>query len=247
MIRRARSGLVRLVRWYLRRANLALVRLDNSQRGMAYVCGTCARLGVDLVLDIGANVGSTGLDLRRHGYAGKIVSFEPQSRPFQELQRAADADPRWECRRVALGEAEKSLPINVSGFSPSSSLLTVAGKHLEVWPHSATVGTEDVPVTRLDNLAGPLGLKDHKTLLKIDVQGYESRVLRGAADCLSYIRAAYVELLFSPLYEGQSKYYEVMAALEAAGLHFVGLFDTFPDPQTGYALYGDGLFIRADT
>lgn len=247
MLRPIKSWLKSSLQGALRLRNLTITRLDRPAAGSAYVDDLFRRLAIDLVLDVGANAGYTGLEFRRRGYRGRIVSFEPQAEAFLQLEQAARGDALWECLRLALGEAEGTLPMQISGFSPSSSLLAVAGKHLEVWPHSATVRTEDVPVTRLDILADPLGLKDHKTLLKIDVQGYESWVLSGAADSLPHVRAAYVELLFSPLYKGQSKYYEVMAALEAAGLRFVGLFDVFPDPQTGYALYGDGLFVRADT
>jgi FkbM family methyltransferase len=45
--------------------------------------------GINLVLDVGANVGQFGLSLRNRGYAGQIMSFEPVSDAFNELKKVA--------------------------------------------------------------------------------------------------------------------------------------------------------------
>jgi FkbM family methyltransferase len=228
----------------LARHNLALVRRNGVTAGKDFIHETRRRLGIDLVLDVGANNGCTGTELRREGYTGRIISFEPQAREFCRLEEAARGDALWECQRLALGDTNGVVSMEISGYSPSSTLLKLGRKHVELCPQSAAVGTEEVSVARLDLLAGTIGLERHKTLLKIDVQGYELAVLRGAAKSLRHIAAAYVELDFAPLFEGQSKYYEVMGLLEEAGLGFAGLCDVALDPQNGYAIFADGLFIR---
>jgi hypothetical protein len=116
-------------------------------------------------------------------------------------------------------------------------------KHIDVWPGSEPIKEEAVPVTRLDTLADELRVSCHRTLLKIDVQGYERNVLRGADATLRHITAVYVELLFCPLYEGQAKYYEVMSVLDLAGFRFAGLYESDHDHKTGEMLFANGLFI----
>jgi FkbM family methyltransferase len=231
-------------RRFLARHNLALVRRNCVTAGKEFLRETRRRLGIDLVIDVGANNGCTGTELRREGYTGRIVSFEPQAQEFCRLQEAARGDGLWECQRLALGDTHDMVWMEISGYSPSSTLLKLGQKHVQLCPQSAAVRTEKVPVAQLDRVAGTMGLERHKTLLKIDVQGYELPVLRGAAKTLRHIAAAYVELDFAPLFEGQSKYYEVMGLLEQAGLAFAGLFDVAVDPQSGYPIFADGLFIR---
>src|SRR4051812_5549404 len=61
-------------------------------------------LGVNVVIDVGANIGQTGHAFRERGYSGLIVSFEPVQAVFEELREAATHDAGWICVRAALGD-----------------------------------------------------------------------------------------------------------------------------------------------
>ena len=63
------------------------------------------RKAVDLVIDVGANVGQFGCAIRRK-YAGELISFEPSSGPFEKLREAAASDPLWHVQNMALGAQE---------------------------------------------------------------------------------------------------------------------------------------------
>ena len=104
------------------------------------------RRGIDLVLDVGANDGSYAADLREAGYRGAIVSFEPQSRAFEQLASARCRRPRLGVspRRAGLAAARASVVLNVAGNSSSSSLLPMSERHVESAPESQYVGTETV-------------------------------------------------------------------------------------------------------
>src|SRR5262245_34082135 len=136
--------------------------------------------------------------------------------------------------------------MEISGASVSSSLLTMLESHVEAWPESRPVDRATVPIARLDALAGDLNVAGHRCLLKLDVQGYELAVLRGAAATLAFVRAVFTELLFTEFYENQASYLEVMGALDRAGFRFVGMFDSYMDTRTSLPLFANGLFVRAN-
>jgi FkbM family methyltransferase len=200
--------------------------------------------GIYLVLDVGANAGQYAQRLRRAGYHKRIVSFEPLSAAFAELERAAAGDPAWEARRLALGDEDGSAEIHVSANSWSSSLLEMGDRHLASAPDSAYTGTETVPVARLDSIWDDLVREGERVFLKLDVQGFEMRVLRGAAGHLDRVAGVQAELALTPLYEGDSPWRDVVDHLEAQGFVLAGLEPGFEDPETGRMLQADGTLIR---
>lgn len=200
--------------------------------------------GVDLVLDVGAAHGRYGRELRERGYAGRIVSFEPMSRPFAQLEGQSADDPRWSCVKTALGSSDGETEINVAGNSDSSSILEMAERHRLTAPGSAYVATETVRVRSLDSIWDELADGAERPFLKLDVQGYELEVLRGAAATLPKLAGVQAELSLVPLYEGAPLFGEVIAHLEDCGMRLAGLEPGFHDPETGELLQADGLFVR---
>src|SRR5918995_5807895 len=81
-------------------------------------------LDVDCVLDVGANIGQYHEFLRLHvGYTGELVSLEPIDEMYQGLVAASRADPAWHVHRLALGESDQTMTINVMHERTLSSLL----------------------------------------------------------------------------------------------------------------------------
>jgi len=202
--------------------------------------------GVSAVLDIGANVGQFAIDLRASGFAGRVVSFEPQAAAFAALSQASAADPGWECHRLGLASQPGRLAMHISAFSPSSSMLPIGQRHVELFPFTAETGIEEVEVVRLDDWVAartdlPAGL-----FLKVDTQGFETPVLKGGTRTLAAAAGALVELNFAELFDGQSKYYDVMRLLDEAGLKLFSLFDMSLAPENRSYLWGDGLFLRPE-
>ena len=78
---------------------------------------------IDVVLDVGANVGQFGASLRAQGYRGKIVSYEPISTVYQTLAATTATDLEWEINNFALGLKTEYVTINVSRSSEFSSIL----------------------------------------------------------------------------------------------------------------------------
>lgn len=200
---------------------------------------------IDLIFDIGANTGQFSSEIRRCGYAGRIVSFEPLSQAHGELQQSCAADPLWEAYpRCALGDREGEVEINIAGNSESSSILPMLESHRSAAPYSAYQGKERVAVKTLDAVAGPY-LKDARAaFLKIDTQGFEWQVLDGARNTLPQIKGVLVELSLVPLYEGQHLWRDVIDRLEAEGFALWAFKPVFSDPVSGRTLQVDGIFYR---
>lgn len=83
--------------------------------------------GVDLVLDVGANVGQFARSLIDVGWTGRIVSFEPMSEPYAALQRASARHPQWEiAERCCIGDHNGEIELHASEDSVASSVLPLS-------------------------------------------------------------------------------------------------------------------------
>jgi FkbM family methyltransferase len=231
----------------LRRFGLDLVRYDAAHIPALRHAELARAYDVNLVLDVGANDGAFGRALRAAGYRGRIVSFEPQQVAFAELERAATALPPWTSKRVALGAAVGDAELHVAGNSSSSSLLPMTGRHVASSPESRVIGTERVPVTTLDELRAELVGADDRIYLKVDVQGFELEVLRGAETTLQGVALLCAELSFEALYEGAPVYSDVIDHLAERGFALLAIDPVFVDPKDGRLLQVDAFFGRVAT
>jgi FkbM family methyltransferase len=203
------------------------------------------RLQPVAVLDVGANIGQYGRMLRGIGYPGVIISFEPLSSAHQKLTAAAGADRSWiVAPRTALGSAKGSIQINVAGNSVSSSVLPMMKAHLSVAPESRYVATETVALARLDDLLPAIFSNPGPVFLKMDTQGYEAEVLKGAAGILSRVVAIQMEISLVPLYQGAPTLVHTLNAMGDLGYELFNLLPGFRDGVTGQLLQLDGIFVR---
>ena len=202
------------------------------------------RFGVNLVLDVGANVGQYGEEMRAVGYKGRTVSFEPLSREFHRLTQRAKRDNLWETVNCALGESDGTAEIHVSGNSVSSSLLGILPRHLRSAPTSAYTKTETIRIAKLDSVFRDHSQAGDRVLLKLDTQGYEYQVLQGATASLPYIVGLQIEMSLVPLYEGEKRFSEMVPYVTSLGFSLMSIEPVFRDSATGQMLAVDGTFYR---
>jgi len=202
------------------------------------------RWGIDLVLDLGANTGQYGRGLRRAGYKGKIISFEPLSSAFSRLARSASADGRWSAVRMGLGARDHEATLQISADSRASSLRKMLPLHREVDAYFAPIGEEQVPIRKLDTVWDSYAPRKSSVYLKIDTQGYEKQVLQGAAQSLTKVRAIQMEISIQPLYEGDLLLPDVLRLMKKKGFSLVSLEYGFCHPETAEMLQIDGIFAR---
>lgn len=200
---------------------------------------------IDLLFDVGANIGQYALLSRGEGYSGKIVSFEPLSSAYRVLKETSKSDRSWVVHeRCAVGASNGEIEINIAGNSYSSSILPMLQAHSDAAPQSVYIGKDSAKIITLDSVFYDYQTEKNRVFLKIDTQGFERAVLEGGKNCLRDIKAIQLELSLVPLYEGQELYDFFFSYLKNAGFEIWSLVPGFADSRTGQSLQFDCVFVR---
>ena len=224
---------------------LEIHRFNPNTSVLGYYQAALKTFQIEMVLDVGANQGQYGSQLRSAGYEGQIISFEPLSDAFEVLEKTCLHDSKWDAYpRCAIGDMDGNISINVSQNSVSSSVLPMLNEHLNAAPQSVYVREEKVDIHKLDTVWPKIKPRNASTLLKIDTQGYEWKVLDGAKDMLSQVKGVQLELSLLPLYQDQHLWLECMNRLKLEGFTLWSLQPAFIDPGNGRTMQLDGLFFR---
>jgi FkbM family methyltransferase len=187
--------------------------------------------GVDIVLDVGANVGQFASDLRL-SYRKDIISFEPTVKQFEQLSRSSAGDRRWSAHKIALGRQSGFADINVSSSSVFSSFLKPNQYAAQRFGNQTeTQAVERVEVSRLDEFL-PRVLADWRTrniFLKMDTQGFDLDVFEGASGVLDRIVGLQSEVSVKSIYEGMTHWTQSIRHYESKGYVVAGLFPVSMD------------------
>lgn len=209
--------------------------------------------GVDCVLDVGANVGQYASSLRRFGYEGHIVSFEPVPEFAEKLLQRSAADTKWHVIPAALATYDGQIEMRVqatftSALTKSSDFGTETFKTLRNHEQDEL---RTVPVYRLDSILaeilGFIGIEDERSriYLKMDTQGFDLEAFRGVGKYMDLIVAMQSELAVKKIYEGMPGMTEAIAEYQKAGFEINGLFPVSIQPG-GQVVEFDGIFTKSD-
>lgn len=202
-------------------------------------------LDIDLLLDVGANVGQYARGMRALGYSGPIISFEPMQSALDVLRTTAAADGCWDVVAKGISDRSGTARLNVAANSISSSLLDMEELHARMAPGSNYVDAEDIAVITLDEAMAEHSSNASRVWLKIDVQGLEDKVLAGAKATLAHVACIQLELSLAPLYTTQATYLPILTRLHDLGFELAGVEPGFVDIRSGRLLQMDGLLIRS--
>jgi len=241
-----KNALATLVKKAFRGMGVEVQRWAGSNTEEAVIGNLLRLVEPAAILDVGANTGQFARNLRGLGYAGTIISFEALPLVHAELMRNASKDDRWlvaPC--AALGSSHGTAEMNVAGNSASSSLLPMLDAHLHAAPESAYTGKQTVVTARLDELSAEMLPTLGDVYLKIDTQGYELEVLKGAGSLLDRVRVIQVELSLTRMYDHSPTLATMVPYVEGLGFELFNLTPTFKDRRSGRLLQADGFFVRA--
>ena len=216
------------------------------------------------VADIGAR-GKITADLLPMARSVIAFGFEPDPEEFKRLQTTVKSSPWKETiyLPVAVGSEEKEVTLNVYSEEGCSSLLNARkdmGASFSRSDYYDLARTVNVPMSTLDSVVQKenLPFPDH---IKVDVQGGELEVFKGASDCLKHALAVRTEVSFFPQYQDQPLFADIDSFLRNQGFVTMGFLESHAWRRTtkkkwprrtkgsfpysrGQLIHGDALYLR---
>ena len=199
---------------------------------------------INVLFDVGANTGQYAGEMRAFGYQGKIISFEPLLKTFEKLKANASSDSNWTVNNFALGSEDTQGVINVAGNTDSSSILNMMPEHVKTAPETQYVGQQEITIKKLDSIFSDYCKKGDRVMVKLDTQGYEESILKGAIKSLPEIIIIQLEMSLVPLYENEMLYLDMINNLKSKGFSLYSIENGFANSKTGKLLQVDGIFVN---
>jgi FkbM family methyltransferase len=191
----------------------------------------------ELIFDVGAFRG----DFARSALAvwpnARIACFEPLPHGAQQIVDLKRRFPRIDLHAAVVGAEEKD-GVEMRVANASSTMLPDA--------HNADYPLKTFPQTTVDAAVRNAYQGRAPDLLKLDVQGYELRVLEGAEKSLGGVRAILSELSLLDIHQGVPLLDEMLSWLSKRGFVAYDLCGMTRRPLDGALWQIDMIFLRRD-
>lgn len=195
------------------------------------------------VLDVGANVGQFAVAASKLFPGVKVHSFEPSPSSFKKLCENVSNLPNVTAYPIALGDSEREVMLHINEYPQSSSILPLTQAHREAFPKAKVISRLPVQSKTLAKILSKIKLRP-PVLLKLDVQGYEAQVIRGARERMKSFKYVVLEASFKPMYVGETVFADLIPLLGSHGFTFQCPVGWLTDSKTDEILQMDALFIR---
>jgi len=205
------------------------------------------KLPIKTVIDVGANTGQFAKYIASVFPEAKLFCFEPIPSAFMSLEKwAKESLNQVELFNVALGDSQSKVIMNLhEDHLASSSLLSTTRQNDVLFPQTTNQSQIDVEQTTLD-----LALSDYTEefkagiLIKMDVQGFEGKVIAGGSNIIPLASAVILEVSIEQLYEGQSSFLELLSEMNKLGFYYAGNLEQYYHQDDGRTLFLDAIFLR---
>lgn len=196
------------------------------------------------ILDIGANTGQFAKYIHGIFPEAALYSFEPLENCYTQLVQNFAEVPQFQAFNLALGNEGGQAQIYANDYSPSSSILEMEELHKNCFPHTQKQILNSINIVRLDDISSKLEIKK-PTLIKIDVQGFEDKVIEGGIVTIKQATILIVEMSVEKLYENQPLFNNIYSLLLNLGFTYKGNYEQLYNPQDGRILQVDGIFMKS--
>lgn len=208
----------------------------------------CSRLSnvieiPELIIDVGANVGQFSSSVANFFPKAEVHSFEPIPECYQALLKNTEKLPHIKAYNFAVGYADENINFFINADVQASSALRTSELRMEIFPDKYEVGKIEVEQKCLDTVYAGRNLGKN-CLLKMDVQGLEVSVLKGAVNVLSGIRYILLEAAVNPMYEGEVRLQDMITFTENLGFTLRSIIQGSRSPNTKTFIEFDLLFER---
>jgi FkbM family methyltransferase len=195
-------------------------------------------LPIKSIIDIGANRGQFAREAIKVFPNAHIYCFEPGEKAYRDLIKWADAqNGKVTVYKIALGEEEKDLTFyEYSDNDEGSSFLKIV--------NPVSLKTTTMHQVTLDSFISQSSLLlEPEILIKIDTQGYDDRVIKGAQQILSKSLACIVEVIYDREYQDQGSFKSIFSLLNESGFEFMGNKEQHLS-RNGNLMWSDSVFIK---
>ncbi len=204
-----------------------------------------AKRNINTVIDIGASTGDTIDFFLQICKQARVYGFEPQAKVFAGLQNRFANNTRVKLYPLALGEKNEQSTMKTNAWHYSSSLLPFGeATFLHYKQISPTVEEETVQIRCLDAVLDTSQLSK-PILVKIDVQGFEDRVIRGGIQLISEADVLLVEMGIKPgQFGGECNFHDLYTLIHSLGFSFKGVYDQDTSLIDGEVMYLNAIFFK---
>ena len=223
---------------------LDILRVQNSPEQT--LCGL-KKLPIKTIIDVGANTGQFARKISTFFPNATMYCFEPLPQPYVQLQHWAQSrNGLVRLFDVAIGEEEDKIDIIAHiDHTPSSSLLHTTITCNELYPFTEAQKKIPVKLSTLDHQLKGITMEPD-ILVKLDVQGYEDRVIRGGSETFKKATACILEVFIDHLYKDQAKFETLLFLLSNIGYQYKGNLSQIYD-KDGHVIFLDAVFQKCNT
>lgn len=195
------------------------------------------------IIDVGASIGMFTKAANYLFPEAIIHSFEPLKSSFAKSKILIGDIKNVKMYNFALGEKNERAVINESSYEYSSSILEMSDEHKKAFPYTAESKKQEIEVKTLDEIFNNKSV-EKPILIKLDVQGYELNVLKGAKNFLDNCEYIIIELSFKELYNGQPLFNDIYSFLINKNFALIDILDYSRNPNSFEMLQIDALFYK---
>lgn len=206
---------------------------------------TIRPLHIRTIIDIGANTGKFSQEMRAIFPDATLYMFEPLADCFEHIKKVFVDDRNTKVFSVALGDIKGTTIIERSSFHPSSSLRHMSDIHKRLYPKTKNMQRETITIDTLDQILRNERLSEN-IFVKIDVQGFEDKVIAGGKNIIGRAAVVIIETSFITLYEGQPLFNDIVRIMHELGFSYYGDMGRHYNPLSKKLIYEDSLFIKKE-
>lgn len=216
-----------LVKHAAERLGIAISRYPPPGSFMRVLRDFLSHMEINVVLDVGAYIGNYARELRDVGYGGRIISFEPVPASYEQLHKAMHNDSLWSGEPYGLSDENREALMSTYSSGDFNSLLTLREDSKRAYSvDPACSSRRPIQLKRLDAVLPQLmeGIRSPRIFMKIDTQGHDVSVVKGASGVLGTIVGLQSELPAVEIYDGMFSMSDALSYYARCGFVPIGFY-----------------------